>query len=237
VSLRALSIDSQCTEAFRYQILELLCKDGRYNDAAEAISNLLAILEKNEPNNHALFFDYSKVFARVCGKNPIVLQETEKYLEKSIGINQKICIYFIELGTQKLSQNKVKEASKCFSSALHLDGDNIPAMIGHLKCKLAQDRVEDVGQELELLTETQPTINTFPEFPYLKAMYNKKRNVFEKNMKLIDEAITVHFKALKGLPLGKNYFFNLNPDFVLELVKEYMAFTTSTVSFFKLLIH
>ena len=32
VALRALSIDSQCLEAFRYQILELLCKDGRYNE-------------------------------------------------------------------------------------------------------------------------------------------------------------------------------------------------------------
>ncbi len=59
-------------------------------------------------------------------------------------------------------------------------------------------------------------------------MYNKKKNNFEKNVKLIDESITCHFKALKGLPLGKNYFFNLNPDFVLELVKEYMAFAPST---------
>ena len=65
VSLRALSIDSQCLEAFRYQILELLCRDGRYNDAAEAIANLYEKMEVNEPNSHALFYDYSKVFARV----------------------------------------------------------------------------------------------------------------------------------------------------------------------------
>ena len=65
VSLRALSIDSQCLEAFRYQILELLCRDGRYNDAAEAIANLYDKMEINEPNSHSLFYDYSKVFARV----------------------------------------------------------------------------------------------------------------------------------------------------------------------------
>lgn len=28
-------------------------------------------------------------------------------------------------------------------------------------------------------------------------MYNKKKNNFEKNVKLIDESITCHFKALK----------------------------------------
>ena len=32
VSLRALSLDNECLEAFRYQILEFLCRDGRYND-------------------------------------------------------------------------------------------------------------------------------------------------------------------------------------------------------------
>jgi hypothetical protein len=34
VSLRALSINSECLEAFRYQILELLCRDGRYQDVS-----------------------------------------------------------------------------------------------------------------------------------------------------------------------------------------------------------
>ena len=32
VAQRALSIDSSCLEAIRYQILELLCRDGRYTE-------------------------------------------------------------------------------------------------------------------------------------------------------------------------------------------------------------
>jgi tetratricopeptide repeat protein 21B len=68
VSLRALSLDNECLEAFRYQILELLCRDGRYNDAAEAISNLFRKLEKNEPESHSIFYDYAKVFARVVSE-------------------------------------------------------------------------------------------------------------------------------------------------------------------------
>lgn len=69
VSLRALSLDNECLEAFRYQILELLCRDGRYSDAADGIANLLRKIEKNEPNSHGLFYDYSKVFARVVSLN------------------------------------------------------------------------------------------------------------------------------------------------------------------------
>jgi tetratricopeptide repeat protein 21B len=32
VAHRALSVDPNCVEAIRYQILELLCREGRYND-------------------------------------------------------------------------------------------------------------------------------------------------------------------------------------------------------------
>lgn len=34
VAMRCLTLDNECLEAFRYQILELLCKDGRYNDVS-----------------------------------------------------------------------------------------------------------------------------------------------------------------------------------------------------------
>ncbi len=149
-------------------------------------------------------------------------------MEKAIQLDRMNVTYMTELASQKISQEKIKEALKCYSSAMKMDEANIVAALGILKCQIMEDSLDDVGQQLELLSETHQAITLHPEFPYLKAMYNKKCNNFEKNVKLIDESITCHFKALKGLPLGKSYFFNLNPDFVLELVKEYMAFAPST---------
>ncbi|CAF0765805.1 unnamed protein product [Brachionus calyciflorus] len=228
VSLRALSLDNECLEAFRYQILELLCRDGRYADAADGISNLLRKIEKNEPSSHGLYYDYSKVFARVCGRSGIVLKETEKYLEKAIQLDSENVDYLNELGAQKIAQEKYKDAIKCYNIVLKKDTENITAILGRLKCQMNEDNLEDVGQQLEFLAEALQAVNVHPEFPYLKAIYNKKTNNSDKNVKLIDESITTHFKALKGLPLGKSYFYNLNPDFVLELVKEYMAFAPSS---------
>lgn len=149
-------------------------------------------------------------------------------MEKAIQLDRMNPIYLTELASQKISQEKIKEAMKCYTSALKMDDGNVVAALGILKCQIMEDKLDDIAEQLELLSETQEGITGHPEFPYLKAMYNKKRNSFEKNVKLIDESITCHFKALKGLPLGKSYFFNLNPDFVLELVKEYMAFAPST---------
>jgi tetratricopeptide repeat protein 21B len=65
VAQRALSIDENCLEAHRYQILELLCRDGRYQEAAESIAHLFQLMERLEPNSHYLYFDYSRVFARI----------------------------------------------------------------------------------------------------------------------------------------------------------------------------
>ncbi len=65
VAQRALLIDSTCLEALRFQILELLCREGRYDDASEGINNLFQLLERNEPNSHYIYYDYAKVFARV----------------------------------------------------------------------------------------------------------------------------------------------------------------------------
>ncbi len=211
--------------------------------AAEAIANLYTKLERNEPDSHSIFFDYSKVFARVCGKSSVVLKETERYLERAILLDQSNVDYLNELGSQKLGQHKIKDAQKCFANTLKRDEQNIAALLGKLKCQIVEERqqllqqkseqqqnqLDDVGQQFELLAEAIPTILTNPEFPYLKAIFNKMRNMSDKNVKLIDESITCHFKALKGLPLGKSYFYNLNPDFVLELVKEYMAYAPSTV--------
>lgn len=60
-----------------------------------------------------------------------------------------------------------------------------------------EDKIDDVAEQIDLLTEAMQNVSTYPEFPYLKAIFNKKRNITEKNVKLIDESITCHFKALK----------------------------------------
>ena len=112
-------------------------------------------------------------------------------------LNPNSVDYLLELGAQKLAQEKTKDAVKCFNNALKIDEANVPAMLGKLKAQIIEDKIDDIGQQFELLSEAMQNINSFPEFPYLKAIYNKKRNVTEKNVKLIDESITCHFKALK----------------------------------------
>jgi cytochrome c-type biogenesis protein CcmH/NrfG len=58
------------------------------------------------------------------------LKETEKYLEKAILLDQNNVEYLIELASQKLSQEKIKDAAKCFMNALRKEETYIPALLG-----------------------------------------------------------------------------------------------------------
>lgn len=58
------------------------------------------------------------------------MQRTEQYLEKAITLDQNNSDYLVELGFQKAAQDKIKDAAKCYRSALKLEENNIVALLG-----------------------------------------------------------------------------------------------------------
>lgn len=61
-------------------------------------------------------------------------------------------------------------------------------------------------------------------------MLSRKRNKpADETVNLLNEASTVHFQSLKGLPLGADYFTLMNPDFLVDMVKEYLLFAPTEV--------
>ena len=67
-SLSCLSHDINCLEATRLLILELLAKEGNYEEAAIRISDLIQLLDRFEPKNHALYHDMALAFARLVSQ-------------------------------------------------------------------------------------------------------------------------------------------------------------------------
>lgn len=45
--------------------LHLLAREGKYEEAAAKIGELIQILDRFEPNNHALYYDVALPFARM----------------------------------------------------------------------------------------------------------------------------------------------------------------------------
>lgn len=51
----------------------------------------------------------------------------------------------------------------------------------------------------------------------------RKRKSQDEVTNLLNVTVDTHFSTLQGLPLSVEYYEKLNPDFLLEIAKEYLA--------------
>ncbi|CAF4859670.1 unnamed protein product [Rotaria sp. Silwood1] len=226
VAQRAFRIDSNCVEAHKYHYLYLLCKEGNYSDAQQAFSRLLQAIDISEPKGAWQYYEISQVVARVCGRNPQILQQSELLLQRALEIDSANPDYLIEGGYQALMANKMNEAIKFYKSAAKTQGENMAAVYGIIHCQILEGKYAEAKQQIEFQHEVQS--GNAAELSHLRAILAKYENVLapDQIVQLFDTAAEQHFKNLRGLPLGKKYLLCLNPDFILEIVREYMNNTT-----------
>jgi hypothetical protein len=92
----------------------------------------------------------------------IVLNETEKYIEKSIFLDQNNINYLNELGSHKFRLEKISEAFECYSNVLKLDEHNVIAILGKLKCQIVKEKTSDLNKQFEFLSVIAPYIHSNP---------------------------------------------------------------------------
>ncbi|XP_030641842.1 tetratricopeptide repeat protein 21B [Chanos chanos] len=221
---RLLQKDKNNLEALRMLALHTLCREGDTGECANQLSNLNSHLDLQEHHNPELLYRMSLAFTRVCGRAERVLQQTHAMVERAFSQASADSDLATELGYQLVLLGRVKEAMKCYKTAMTLDESSVSALIGIIRCQLMEGHLEDAEQQLEFLTEIQHSIGKSAELLYLRAILAvKKHKSPEELTNLLNDAVDTHFSTLQGLPLSVEYFEKLNPDFLLEIVKEYLA--------------
>lgn len=222
---RAVETNMHCVEAMLYQVLSLLCKEGNYSEVSSKIGDIITTLDRFEPHSGHLYCNMAQTFARLCGRNALVLQQTHTLTERAVGIDNNSSDFVNELGSQLLMSGKTKDAMKCFRTAMKLDETSVQALTGIIRCQLLEEQIDEAAQQLEFLNEIQQSLGRSAELAYLSAVLAMKKGKSpDKIIELVNEAIELHFAGLKGLPLGIQYFVLLNPDFLLQIVKTYLQF-------------
>ncbi|XP_066301202.1 tetratricopeptide repeat protein 21B-like [Branchiostoma lanceolatum] len=223
--------DSTCLEAHRMLVLHMLCREGSYSEASNKLGELIQYLDRFEPQNPYLYMDMSQAFCRLAGRNIQVLQQTFTMVDRALGMAQNSAEIATELGYEFLLQGKIREAVKCYRNAMKLDETSVAALTGIIKCQLLDGQLEDAEQQLEFLNEIQQSIGKSGELSYLSSVLARKRHQPpEKVLALLNESVEAHFSTLKGLPLGPEYFTRLNPDFLLEVINDFMLFAPTQPS-------
>uniref|UniRef100_A0A672KXE1 Tetratricopeptide repeat protein 21B-like n=1 Tax=Sinocyclocheilus grahami TaxID=75366 RepID=A0A672KXE1_SINGR len=216
--------DKNNLEALRMLALHSLCREGDVGECVNQLSNLISNLDIQEPNNPELFYRMSLAFTRVCGRAEKVLQHTHRMVERAFAQASSDSELATEMGYQLVLLGRVKEAMKWYKTAMTLDEGSVSALIGIIRCQLMEGHIEDAEQQLEFLAEIQQSIGKSGELLYLRALLAvKKRRPPDEATNLLNDTVDTHFSVLQGLPLSVEYFEKLDPDFLLEIAKEYLA--------------
>ncbi|XP_064595299.1 tetratricopeptide repeat protein 21B-like isoform X2 [Liolophura sinensis] len=222
---RALAQEANCLEALKYEVLNFLCREGDCQTAAYKCGDIIQAMDRIEPRNAYLYKSMAQLFSRLCGRNNLVLQQTCTLTERAVTLDNDNAEYVTELGFELLVRGKVREAMKCYRNAMKLDETSVAALTGIIRCQLEENQLDDAAQQLEFLNEIQQSIGKSAELSYLSAVLAlKKSEAKEKVLGLLNESVETHFSALKGLPLGADYFYHLNPDFLLQVIKIYLQY-------------
>uniref|UniRef100_A0A8C3RQ45 Tetratricopeptide repeat domain 21B n=1 Tax=Chelydra serpentina TaxID=8475 RepID=A0A8C3RQ45_CHESE len=214
---RLLQKDTLNLEAIRMEALHFLCREGNIPEVSLCVALLLSI-KLFESLNHS-------VIEFICGRNQLILQQTQILVERAFDLASHDSEIATELGYQMILQGKVKEALKWYKTAMVLDETSVSALTGIIRCQIIEGQLEDADQQLEFLNEIQQSIGKSGELSFLRAVLAmKKHQRQEEVIHLLNDVLDTHFSSLHGLPLGVQYFEKLNPDFLLEIVREYLNF-------------
>ncbi|XP_053327438.1 tetratricopeptide repeat protein 21B [Spea bombifrons] len=224
-ALRLLQKDSHNLEALRILALHYLCREGNVHEATSKLGDLINALDRLEPRNAPLYYSMSVAFSRMCERNPLILQQAQTLVERAFSLAPHDATIATELGYLYILQGNVKGALKWYKTAMTLDESSVSALTGIIRCQLLEGQLQDADQQLEFLMEIQQSIGKSAELLYLRAVLAmKKHKKQEEVINLLNDVLDTHFSSLQGLPLSVQYFQRLNPDFLLEIIREYLNF-------------
>lgn len=219
---RILQIDSNNLEALKVKALLLIVKDANYEEGSATLGKFYTELEKFETRNAKSFVENAVLFSRICGRNASVLNECCRMVEKAVQIFPNNTEYISELGNQNYLANKIKEATRLYKSAIKINDANVNVLMGMTLCEMTESgKVENVKQQVEFLTEFQEhTPNSMLFFMQAKV----KENI-DISTNLLSNAFDYQVAGLKNYPYSADYLRYLDPDFMLEIVKELVKYT------------
>jgi tetratricopeptide repeat protein 21B len=220
---RVLRKDGSDVQALRFVVVYYITRESKPTEISKRLAELADALEKNEPKNAKLYYDVAQLTARLATRKKSLLQQTYSFIERACKLESGNSQFICEQGLQLLQLEEYTQAIMCFQEAAKLDEGNLQALHGSIKCKILQGNYKEAEQELEFLAEIQASIGSNAELTFLHALLAwQKENDGAKSVEFLNQAVTEHLKALDDVAAGFDYLVAYNPDFVLELVQQYM---------------
>jgi len=217
-------------EALRLNVLFLLSRESRCDEAAKKLQELVAAIKELEPRNHELVMSCAQLFSRLAGRHKAILSITCAMMQRTADAAPDQAKYLTELGYQQMLQGELTKAEQTFHQAVAKDETDVRALYGIIHCRVQEGNLDDAEEQLEFLSEIQVSVGKSPDLAFLQSLlaWRKRRDV-EAALNLLNETLTLHITAFKAAA-GYDFFIKLNADFMLEIAREYLQHTIGTTA-------
>ncbi|XP_048479226.1 tetratricopeptide repeat protein 21B [Plutella xylostella] len=206
-------------EALKIRIYLALCKNSDYIEAADQLNRFFTVMENEETYNGYQFYTTAQIYSKTCCKSSSVLSQAYRFAQYASEMYPQNVDYLSEVGYQCILQGKTKDALGFFKAASKLDSNSIIALCGLTLCQMSESgATEQAAQQIELLFEMQGS-DKLPLLYLLSAKLNEKSSA--KAVTFLNTASETKIANAKKSPFSLLYIKNLDPDFMLDVYKEY----------------
>lgn len=184
---------------------------------AAGLEHLFGAIRKVEPANAELFLQVGQLFTRIACRDPLILQQTLKFVEKAHQLCPSNARCLTELGFLHVQMDNLKDAVKYFKQATKVDDGATEALCGLTLCQLTENGPsEQVAQQIEFLVELQGET----KLPLILLMSARMNPNADEKIALLVQSCEWHFKNLRTICFGTEYLRAFNPTFLLDLAMD-----------------
>lgn len=210
-------------EALRIYIFYLLSRERDDDTLMEKLEELTRGFDEHESRNAEAYYSYSKLFARICSRNSEVLKKSLEFIEKACALRPENCKFTSELAYQRCLVEDYNDGFLTYQKAATYDESNMEPLYGMIYCRIQQGKIEDALQQVELVNEISEEQPKTAQHFFIEGMISYRRQQpRDKTVKLLDQCLNLHITQTKEVPAGFEFYTQLNPEFLLELSKEYL---------------
>ncbi|CAH1154815.1 unnamed protein product, partial [Phaedon cochleariae] len=214
---RVTAIDPKNLFVQKLYIVILLCRSERDSETTKEVRRFFENLESKESGNIQLMIESAQLFSKICGRKVEVLSEICKTLESAVQNNPESSGLIVEIGNQCLLRGKPKEAARYFKNATKIDETSLDALLGVSQCELAENGITpQLRNQIDFLLEMKGA----QQSSLLQYLQAKVSSDSEEALKHLTAICQSKLSLLKNYPYSDHYLLTLDPDFLLEVIKE-----------------
>ncbi len=223
---RVLQQNEGSMEGLRLNVLMHMVQQADDQVTQELLRRMIKSMEIYEGLNADLFYKTARTLSRLAGRKPQIMNLISGICKKAIQLNpSSTSIYIMELAYEKAMLCDYDSAMKSYREAGRTDETNIAALYGTIYSHIMLGELSNAEQQLDFLVAISESIEPSAHLPFLKALLAWRHlGDADKHANLLEQAEILHFKSMASYKASDTYekFFLLNPDFLIQLAKEYI---------------